>query len=92
MTIGVVDEVRKLGIGTKLLQQIEGLMEAKFPGVEAMYLHVVSYNTAALKFYKRNDFIKVCVLEEFYEIHGKPYDGVILYKKLGVKGDAEDNV
>ena len=32
----------------------------------ALYLHVVSYNTAAIAFYRRNTFEELSLLRDFY--------------------------
>ena len=63
MTIGVIDEVRKLGIGTRLLESITEHLERFHSNVEAIYLHVIIYNNTALKFYEKNGFKRAGVLK-----------------------------
>ena len=63
MTIGVIDEVRKLGIGTRLLSSITEHVERYHSSVEAIYLHVIIYNHSALKFYDKNGFKRVGILK-----------------------------
>jgi ribosomal protein S18 acetylase RimI-like enzyme len=55
MTLGVIDEFRKKGVG-KLL--IESILEVgnEWKSVKLVYLHVISYNKAAINFYKKNAF------------------------------------
>ena len=91
MTIGVIDEVRKLGIGSRLLQQVTELMLNSYYTVEALYLHVVSYNHSALAFYDKNGFLRVAELKEWYTIHGEKFDALLLYKPL-VRDDFDENV
>ena len=46
-----------------------------------MYLHVVDYNTAAIKFYQeKNDFILLKVVDKHYEIFDKEFDAILFYK------------
>jgi ribosomal protein S18 acetylase RimI-like enzyme len=85
MTIGVLDECRKLGIGSFLLQSTlralsthpEWQSQVKF-----IYLHVADYNDQAIRFYAKNGFEKLKVLKEWYTIFEKPYDAILLFKKL----------
>ena len=51
MTIGVIDECRRDGLGTKLLDQTIMILQEAWPHCEIVYLHVVSHNEAAIKFY-----------------------------------------
>ena len=85
MTIGVIDECRKLGIGTYLLKATMNavLLNTNFKETcKIIYLHVAAYNEIALRFYERNGFLKCKTLIEWYEIFDKPYDAIILYKAL----------
>jgi ribosomal protein S18 acetylase RimI-like enzyme len=82
MTIGVIDEVRKLGIGSNLLQAMADCVILQERAIEALYLHVVIYNSQALAFYAKNDFKRIGQLKNWYEIQGKNYDAVLLYKPI----------
>lgn len=84
MTIGVLDECRKLGLGTMMLNYTcEMVRDTEWANTcEIIYLHVVTYNEIALGFYRKNGFSRLNVLKEHYEIHGKPYDAVVLFKRL----------
>ena len=85
MTIGVIDECRKLGIGSYLLNCTINtvLNNAKWRETcKFIYLHVVSYNTVAIKFYERNGFTNCKLLKDWYEIFEKPYDAILLYKLM----------
>jgi ribosomal protein S18 acetylase RimI-like enzyme len=86
MTIGVIDEVRKLGIGSKLLACIIDLMELQYKQTLVVYLHVVDYNLSALRFYEKNQFIVAGTESDHYEIHGKSYDAVTLYRFINQTG------
>ena len=40
------------------------------------------YNEQAIRFYVKNEFIRMKGLKEWYNIFEKPYDAVLLYKKI----------
>lgn len=82
MTLGIVDECRRLGLATKLLSHAISLLKLQWHACEILYLHVVDYNETALKFYLNNRFIKHKVLNDHYEIKGKIYDAVLLYRDI----------
>lgn len=85
MTIGVVDECRRLGLGTKLIERTIAVLNCKWPLCEVLYLHVVSYNESAIRFYlnERNKFIRLKTIKDHYVIYEKNYDAVLLYKDIG---------
>lgn len=64
LTIGVVDEHRKNGIASKLLQQVEA--HARDLNCTTLYLHVISYNEPARQFYIRHGFECITELKQFY--------------------------
>jgi len=51
MTIGVVDECRRLGLGTQLLNKAIQVLKKYWSACEILYLHVVDYNESAIRFY-----------------------------------------
>jgi ribosomal protein S18 acetylase RimI-like enzyme len=55
MTLGVIDEFRSTGLAKKLLNQVVIFSRDK-PTIGIIFLHVVSYNRRAIKFYKNNGF------------------------------------
>ena len=67
LTLGLREEYRRSGLGTALL--LESLSHAKQNiNCGAVYLHVIHYNQAAMKFYEKNGFIFLRELDEFYVI------------------------
>ena len=67
LTLGLREEYRRSGLGTALL--LESLSHAKQnTNCGAVYLHVIHYNQAAMKFYEKNGFIFLRELDEFYVI------------------------
>jgi hypothetical protein len=43
-------------------------------------LHVITHNNSAVKFYKKNSFIKGKYLNKFYFIKNRYYDSFVFYK------------
>ena len=58
MTIGVIDECRRYGLGTKLLLATNQTLIDFWPNCVVLYLHVIDYNQAAIRFYERNGFTR----------------------------------
>lgn len=85
MTLGVVDECRRFGLGTKLLNQVIKVINENWMNCEVIYLHVVDYNESALKFYERNNFRTLKRIKNHYVIFEKMYDGLLLYKDIKVR-------
>ena len=73
MTLGVIDECRKMNIGSKLLKSVYnyGINSRYCLGV---YLNVIENNFSGIKFYEKNGMTKTKHLENFYEIDGKKYN------------------
>jgi len=44
------------------------------PNCFAVYLHVISYNTAAMRFYEKLGFERVRKILDFYDICGRKFD------------------
>ena len=83
MTIGVIDELRQMGIGSKMLNYTIDLVEKRFTECICIYLHVVDYNISAIKFYQKNQFLRFRRMKRHYTIDGRDYDAIVLYKPIG---------
>ena len=83
MTIGVIDECRRLGIGTKMLEHTINLVEREFDECILIYLHVISYNKSAIRFYLDNGFHKYELLKKHYCIDDVEYDAECLCRPIG---------
>lgn len=79
MTIGVLDEFRKMKIGSNMIERIIkiGLSDKLCVGV---FLDVIYYNNAAIKFYKRNEFKKVMTNKNYYNLKGNKYDAFVFLR------------
>ena len=66
LTLGVAEGHRQLGIASRLIQLV--VAHAQWQLSRAVYLHVIEYNTAALRFYQKNGFEELTTLRNFYYI------------------------
>ena len=88
VSIGVVDECRKMNIGTNLIKYIFNY-SIYFPLCVGVYLNVISDNTIGKKFYDKIGMSNAGYLENFYEIKGKKYAANI-YVKIYTKEEKND--
>jgi ribosomal protein S18 acetylase RimI-like enzyme len=65
MTISVLDEYRRYGIGSKLLKEVIRIHK-NVKELACINLHVQISNKVALKFYERHNFESVKLLENYY--------------------------
>lgn len=79
MTLGTVKEYRNYGIATLLVEQCMQQIEAD-PSCGVLYLHVIPFNHAAINFYEKLGFYRVCTINNYYNIDDKYYD-CYLYAK-----------
>jgi GNAT superfamily N-acetyltransferase len=79
MTIGVLDEFRKMKIGSNIVERIIniGLSDKLCIGI---FLDVIYYNYSAIKFYKRNEFKKVKTNKNYYNLNGTKYDAHVFLR------------
>ena len=90
MTIGVMDEYRKMKIGTNLINKVNEIAINDNLCV-GIYLDVVHYNYGAIKFYQKNEFKKVAVIKRYYNINKNKYDAYVFLKIFSRK-DKDDNI
>ncbi|PHJ15900.1 gnat family protein [Cystoisospora suis] len=81
LTLGVAEEFRQKGLAQELVQRT--LAYYSCPCVnsrptDAIFLHVVDYNRAALHFYEKQHFERLDHIRDFYQIHGCLH-GALLY-------------
>ena len=79
MTIGVIDEFRKLNIGTNLIYKICEIALCEYLCI-GVYLDVVDYNKSAIQFYEKNGFEKVAKIKNYYDINKNFYDADVFLK------------
>ncbi|KAF7456356.1 Histone acetyltransferase MCC1 [Cryptosporidium felis] len=78
LTMGIVEEFRFLGLAKQLLSIVIGYYQKFCPEVNAVYLHVVDYNTSAISLYRKMKFEEVLHWNNFYKILDNFY-GSYLY-------------
>lgn len=81
LTLAVCKAHRRSGVATELLRRTVAKAE-KRPDCKVIYLHVITYNTSAMEFYKKNGFVRKQRIKDFYSIKGKSYDSYIFAKYL----------
>jgi len=86
LSLGVREDYRKQGIASFLLENlVSHLTSDSFIDVKAVYLHVLTTNTHAIRFYEHRGFIAHSFLPYYYSIKGKRRDGYtyVLYLNGG---------
>lgn len=82
MTISVLDEYRRYGIGSKLLKEVIRIHK-NVKELSCINLHVQISNKVALKFYERHNFESVKLLENYYTgVEVNPKDAYYLRYNL----------
>uniref|UniRef100_A0A0G4HC37 N-alpha-acetyltransferase 60 n=1 Tax=Chromera velia CCMP2878 TaxID=1169474 RepID=A0A0G4HC37_9ALVE len=83
LTLGVVDPYRRKGLAKKLIGELISHLEGKCPDVKALFLHVVSYNQAALSLYESLGFVTLKRIPSFYSLYGREYDALLCARCVG---------
>ena len=73
MSLGVIDECRKMNIGTKLIKDMMNYA-VNVPFCLGVFLSVISDNFSGKKFYEKNGLVCSNHLKGFYQIEDKKYD------------------
>jgi ribosomal protein S18 acetylase RimI-like enzyme len=79
MTLGAVPMHRQCGLGTALIENCMEEVE-RDTSCGVLYLHVITSNQAAIRFYEKLGFYRVQEIPNYYTIDGKLY-GCYLYAK-----------
>ena len=88
MTLGVIDEFRKHGIGTVLLYETYEHVIHNYSYCNIVYLHVVCYNHSGINFYTQKNGFVICKKEiNHYVIFDKEFDALLLYIVLDRQPD-----
>ena len=79
-SIGVIDEYRKLSIGTKLMDLF--IEECKKKAIVAVYLNIIIHNKAAIKFVEENNWHYFGIAKNNYKYNDNLYDAKTYYYVL----------
>ena len=78
MTLGVAEECRGRGVSSLLLGKAMSMVS----DMDGVYLHVADYNKQAIDIYKHHGFAQVAIKKDFYQIKGKHYGAITLFKSF----------
>ena len=73
MTFGVVDELRRIGIGSELIKRCVEAGKKRVPYCNGLSLHVIEHNRSGISFYKRQGYRQLKYHTNFYQVKGKGY-------------------
>lgn len=82
LTLGIAENFRRRGLAKELIQRSVAHVEKNLPMVQAVFLHVVTYNTAAIQLYESSQFLRIEYFPHFYFLHGKHYDSYLYAQYL----------
>jgi ribosomal protein S18 acetylase RimI-like enzyme len=85
LTLGVIDELRRKGVATKLLKETEVVIKERDPECGVVFLHVIGYNHAAIWMYEKNGFRWFKTEPNFYRLGEDWYAGELYFKPLTTK-------
>ncbi len=77
LSLGVIDECRRLRIGSLILNEIIRISNMDYNCL-GIFLHVVVYNLTAIKFYEKHHFEEINHLYNYYYIEGNYYDSKVM--------------
>jgi ribosomal protein S18 acetylase RimI-like enzyme len=80
MTLGSSEKFRGRGLGSKLINECINICE-QVPSCGVIYLHVITYNSTAIRFYERLGFHRIKEIKDYYTIHNESYN-CYLYAKF----------
>jgi len=78
LTLATSPQVRRCGLGSLLLRECLNYA-SKFEKCGAVYLHVITYNHDAIKFYEANGFSRLREIHNYYTINKKHYNSFVYF-------------
>lgn len=76
-SLGVIDEYRKLGVGTRLLELFTEEMKKR--NVVVLYLNIILHNDSAIKFIEANNWHYYGNQKNYYKYNENLYDSKVYY-------------
>ena len=81
--MGVLEECRSLGLGSKLLAHLCEYVVAEFPKCDMLYSHVLDDDTQSSQFLlRKNEFDFLSIQEGFYEFVDRKYGALTFCKSI----------
>jgi ribosomal protein S18 acetylase RimI-like enzyme len=81
MTLATAERARRMGVGSMLLEHMLAAAE-RDPSCGVVYLHVITYNESAIRFYERHGFRRLRTVQGFYLINGQSFDSFLYARFL----------
>eukprot|EP01022_Parablepharisma_sp_SALTPOND_P027970 TRINITY_DN6880_c0_g1_i1.p1 TRINITY_DN6880_c0_g1~~TRINITY_DN6880_c0_g1_i1.p1 ORF type:complete len:273 (+),score=13.87 TRINITY_DN6880_c0_g1_i1:64-819(+) len=81
-TIGVIDEARRLGIATELMQQVVKIAKREKINMFGFTLQVVEFNKPAINCYEKNGFKFLFTVPQYYRIRRVDYNARYYIKPI----------
>jgi len=91
MTIGVIDECRRIGLGSRLIVEFSKFLWGIKPNCKGIFLHVIDYNQVAIKFYSKIGFQEINIIKNYYHIMDEVYDGRVLFRPYELNDLEKEN-
>ena len=92
MTLGSSETFRGQGLGTKLMRECMNIVE-QVQDCGIIYLHVITYNQTAIRFYERLGFYRIEEIPNYYSIDDKNYNCYLYAKYInGMEFNCHDSV
>jgi ribosomal protein S18 acetylase RimI-like enzyme len=79
MTLGTVKGFRHHGLATRLLQRVMEQVE-RDAQCGTLYLHVITCNVAAIRFYEKLGFYRVTEMKDYYRINDQNHNCFVYAK------------
>jgi len=85
LTLGVVDAARGFGVAKSLLRKTMDVIRGELPQVQAIWVHVISYNEPAIALYESMGLQMVRPFPRFYSFQNEYWDSLlyVLYENGG---------
>ena len=81
-SIGVIDEYRKRGVGTKLLEMF--IEEMKKKSCIVLYINIIEHNNSAIKFIEAYNWHFYGKLQKYFRFNQKLFDAKVYYYVLDI--------
>mmetsp|Transcript_27124 Transcript_27124/g.45220 ORF Transcript_27124/g.45220 Transcript_27124/m.45220 type:complete len:297 (-) Transcript_27124:749-1639(-) len=79
MTLGTRKEFRHYGLATTLLKRVMKQVESDAQ-CGTLYLHVITFNVAAIRFYEKLGFYRVTEMKDYYKIDDQSFNCYVYAK------------